>query len=1151
MEQNIQVIHERQEQQVPVLRENVVIGGTEELFYVNINDTATQADKTSTEIFEATQEGKFAVGVYYYNDAFNVVPFAVIEENIAKCQILFDTDAVQISIDNTGAVTANNISLARSSDIPTQTSQLYNNSGYITNAVSDLANYYLKDETYTKAEVQQLIAQIPSMSVVVVQELPATGEALTIYLVPKNPSQTNNYYDEYMWLTNGWEKIGDTQIDLTDYVKNTDYATSSKGGVIKTAASYGTYTNTNSGYMSADIKTYSQYTGSQDYIFLSKGTLENVITGKELVNQTTLEESQALQDTQINANKDAIDEITVDKLKFNLKGNTYQETTTGKNLIDIDAGINSVMVKNNNQYTITKTSSGRFAGDITVSLTAGDYIWQYNMISNNLSTYGSGNKSLQLQCIYQDNTSITYGISEITTGLKSRTITFEKNVTTIKIYMDGDFTNGASITFDDFMISTNGGDYEQYTGGIASPNPDYPQDIQVVTGDNQIDISNKNLLNVTTLTTGKWLSQNGSENNRENAIISDYIKVKGSVSYTFTNINVSSSTNYITVTEYDKDKNRLSGKEYSALANTNFNRTIETGEDCRYLKLSIYDYNYTTNNQLEEGSTATSYVEHQEQNYPISLGTIELCKIGDYQDYIHKDNDKWYKHSEIGKVVLDGSEDEGWALDSTNKFRTSYTLFSDRKYFDNSITGLILNYYTVATTGNTYYARWRGANEGALTIFNKDILTASDFTTWLSTHNTKVYYVLATPTETEITDTTLLSQLEALAGATSYGENIITQTNYEMPFDMTYTEYQQANVEQVNDYAGIIVPDTTKMTPIKTIEYDVSSNAYFKFMSVLNNFTSMDDQYGACLFRITVTGTNIAKNIIEGIYSIRQGENSVPYFAVRNNAGAGTANSAITGIRYIRVSYPKEMNNGYNYDLEFNCINNNTRHIKIEIFKTTPNITWYDSLTSTTYNSTYQTTTSLTISTTNVINVLGSYTMTVSNATAASYLNSYLPKFLSGTLPSAGEAISAQQFIFISDDNLAYPSSNKIKPIKTGIGIQLCSNNVNLNSTVPNTGLRQKYNNATLTNIPHATLTNGDECWFRCTMDANGNILSDDYIDTVRTPGYTWYFVGMATSSSAINTDTTQSKFYTLDANGILTHIDGIPLAQNGNGVQY
>ena len=39
------------------------------------------------------------------------------------------------------------------------------------------------------------------------------------------------------------------------------------------------------------------------------------------------------------------------------------------------------------------------------------------------------------------------------------------------------------------------------------------------------------------------------------------------------------------------------------------------------------------------------------------------------------------------------------------------------------------------------------------------ITSLDDFKTWLSTHNTTVYYALATPTDTEITDSELIEQL--------------------------------------------------------------------------------------------------------------------------------------------------------------------------------------------------------------------------------------------------------------------------------------------------------------------------------------------------------------------------------------------------------
>lgn len=52
----------------------------------------------------------------------------------------------------------------------------------------------------------------------VVDTLPEIGDTDTIYLVKKNNPGEQNLYDEYVYTeTTGWEHIGDTSIDLTDY----------------------------------------------------------------------------------------------------------------------------------------------------------------------------------------------------------------------------------------------------------------------------------------------------------------------------------------------------------------------------------------------------------------------------------------------------------------------------------------------------------------------------------------------------------------------------------------------------------------------------------------------------------------------------------------------------------------------------------------------------------------------------------------------------------------------------------------------------------------------------------------------------------------------------------------------------------------------
>ena len=107
--------------------------------------------------------------------------------------------------------------------VPTKTSDLNNDSGFITKAVNDLTNYYLKSDTYTKTEVDALIAAITTINILVVQTLPTQNiSTSTIYFVPKATASSQNVYDEYINLdgtTAGWELIGDTQIDLTNYIQ--------------------------------------------------------------------------------------------------------------------------------------------------------------------------------------------------------------------------------------------------------------------------------------------------------------------------------------------------------------------------------------------------------------------------------------------------------------------------------------------------------------------------------------------------------------------------------------------------------------------------------------------------------------------------------------------------------------------------------------------------------------------------------------------------------------------------------------------------------------------------------------------------------------------------------------------------------------------
>ena len=143
-------------------------------------------------------------------------------------------------------------------DIPTQVSELENDSQFA-----------------TQTQVLQAIASIPQFKMSIVNELPSTGEKMTLYLVPKEGTN-NDVYDEYIWIeqTSSFEHLGTTAVDLTDYVKNTDYATSDKGGVVKVGSTNGlTIYN---GLLIGVEKPLSFYTPVANNFIICKGTLENI-----------------------------------------------------------------------------------------------------------------------------------------------------------------------------------------------------------------------------------------------------------------------------------------------------------------------------------------------------------------------------------------------------------------------------------------------------------------------------------------------------------------------------------------------------------------------------------------------------------------------------------------------------------------------------------------------------------------------------------------------------------------------------------------------------------------------------------------------------------------------------------------------------------
>lgn len=131
----------------------------------------------------------------------------------------------------TGGGTADAVEWANVIDKPTKLSQFTNDLEFIDKTVSNLVNYY------DKTSVDQMIGQIATLSVQKVDTLPAENiKTNVIYLVAKEGAIGSDLYIEYMYIDNKWEILGDTSIDLTNYLTKTGDASATTAAFTAAAA---------------------------------------------------------------------------------------------------------------------------------------------------------------------------------------------------------------------------------------------------------------------------------------------------------------------------------------------------------------------------------------------------------------------------------------------------------------------------------------------------------------------------------------------------------------------------------------------------------------------------------------------------------------------------------------------------------------------------------------------------------------------------------------------------------------------------------------------------------------------------------------------------------------------------------------------------
>lgn len=421
--------------------------------------------------------------------------------------------------------------------------------------------------------------------------------------------------------------------------------------------------------------------------------------------------------------------------KLNAKGNYKQETTQGINLFDISKVVSNGAVVNNNDGTLTVTSSSTSSSvmaakpntlkDFCPSLKVGDTVYL------NATTTGT-------KAIYLLQSKYTWLFAN------PRTITQDDLDSIVYWYANG---NNATVTISDIIISKENTNFEKYTGGQASPNPDYPQEIEVLEGDVSYEATGNNLFDISKVT-----SNNAVINNNDGTLT----------------VIASSSSSSMAAGGLNELKNYCPNLKVGDTVYLNGNTT---GTRAIYLLGSKFTWSFTkprtiTQEDLDSivfwyavktNTTATvsdimiskeniEYEPFQETKTSIDLKGNFVGKLpnGVADRLLYKDRHIYLKKN-VGKIVLDGSE-EGWEINGLS--------FQNRQLPNgliggNLITG-ISNYFSYSSEWGSSDATYRGKfNIGSTaTRFmptDENINTIEKWKTWLSTHNTTLYYQLATP----------------------------------------------------------------------------------------------------------------------------------------------------------------------------------------------------------------------------------------------------------------------------------------------------------------------------------------------------------------------------------------------------------------------
>lgn len=456
-------------------------------------------------------------------------------------------------------------------------------------------------------------------------------------------------------------------------------------------------------------------------------------------------------------------------------GKSDQKTTEGLQLGNFEAIVSNDSVaieKNGNTYTLTSNDKISYPSiSIPFSGIEKNIIKPNMQLSFTCKKFSVSNRncqaSAQFNTYFNDGTATKYNkVFNFRTGNRLTYVLPDNidNIKTIGFHLYTDNRTASLVEANTLVVEEpmlyigdvdNPPDFEEYTGGIQSPNPLFPQKIETIKGTLTTKITGKNIIsdNVDDWASGNWSIPSVGEKPVIQAMNSR-ISLKEKIS-------VIPNTDYwikrdttipceILFRVLDKDGNFL--KSYIGMVNQKWT----SPSDCHFINVTLYD-NVTLDDikdgtikvQLEKGDKATDFEPYKANTSEFSLENYELNEVGDVRDEVDLTTGILIKR--IGKIQFDGSE-SGWYMEKDEK--APYI-----RFVSGSIAETKNEYTRRIIKSDYFYFLNSGHSDGGTFLYNKKIFiylpeeidSLAKCKSWLAEHKPTFYYLLEEPEIIQLT----------------------------------------------------------------------------------------------------------------------------------------------------------------------------------------------------------------------------------------------------------------------------------------------------------------------------------------------------------------------------------------------------------------